>query len=55
LSSADLWRAAIECIAILDVLVAFAQYGNKEDTCMPVFEEPSEDAVVSLIIYNIMT
>ncbi|XP_065349562.1 DNA mismatch repair protein Msh6 [Cloeon dipterum] len=41
--SATLWRAATDCLAILDVLLSIAMYGTKEDTCMPVFYEPSED------------
>jgi len=46
LNSSDMWRDAIECLAILDVLMSLAQYGMKEDSCMPVFEEPSDDKAV---------
>ncbi|XP_063239704.1 DNA mismatch repair protein Msh6 [Bacillus rossius redtenbacheri] len=38
------WSAAIQCLSVLDVLMAFAEYCLTEpDTCVPEFVQPSAD------------
>ncbi|XP_059468886.1 DNA mismatch repair protein Msh6-like [Neocloeon triangulifer] len=50
--NAQIWKAATECVAILDVLLSLALYGTREETCMPAFYEPSEEKAPFVDIKN---
>jgi DNA mismatch repair ATPase MutS len=46
--SFDVWNTAVQCLSVLDVLMAFAEYARSEggEMCIPQFVLPSEEMKV---------
>lgn len=51
------WTVAVECLAVLDVLMSFAEYsrGQQGDLCIPQFVSPESCAQVSQTIHLRLT
>ncbi|XP_069702294.1 DNA mismatch repair protein Msh6 isoform X2 [Periplaneta americana] len=44
-SNYEIWNTVVQCLSVLDVLLAFAEYARGEggETCIPEFVEPSDE------------